>query len=92
MRSKEEIENALAECFDKVWYSRHCGLVLAGKFEGNEIPADIKRGAFEAAKRIEDKYSIEELNSMSDFEWGMLCGKLSALRWMLGDDWDNLDT
>lgn len=28
----------------------------------------------------------------SDFEWGMINGKLSTLRWLLGDEWDFLDT
>lgn len=28
----------------------------------------------------------------SDFDWGMICGKLSTLRWLLGEDWDSLDT
>ncbi|MCM2482462.1 MULTISPECIES: hypothetical protein [Burkholderia] len=49
-------------------------------------------GALEAAKRTEDEVGVDNLGPWSDFEWGMLNGKLSALRWILGDEWDMLDT
>jgi len=50
------------------------------------------KGAELAAKRVEEKYGLDELGPWDDFEWGMLNGKLSAIRWMLGDEWDMLDT
>jgi hypothetical protein len=40
---------------------------------------------------MEKKYGKRNL-LVDDFGWGMFNGKLSALRWVLGDDWDMLDT
>jgi hypothetical protein len=51
----------------------------------------IWEGMLAAMKRTEEKYP-DELGPWDDFEWGMLSGKLSAIRWVMGDDWDNLDT
>ena len=46
----------------------------------------------EAAERIESRFGVDNLGPYTDFEWGMINGKLSALRWILGFDWDMLDT
>ena len=48
--------------------------------------------ALEAAKKTEDEVGLDNLGPWSDFEWGMLNGKLSALRWVMGSEWDFLDT
>lgn len=48
-------------------------------------------GMIAAMKSAEQQYP-DELGPWTDFEWGMLSGKLSAIRWMLGDEWDMLDT
>lgn len=52
----------------------------------------IWEGALASAKRTEDELGPDDIGPWSDFEWGMINGKLSAIRWMLGDDWDMLDT
>lgn len=85
MRRVGEIRAAEEEMFDRVWYDRnhmhHDGLT------SEQIVACMER--YEA---LEKKYGKESLQPMSDFDWGMLNGKVSALRWVLGDEWDNLDT
>jgi len=45
-----------------------------------------------AAEDVRAKYPESELGPWTDFEWGMINGKLSALRWALGSEWDDLDT
>lgn len=59
---------------------------------GKLIVDDILAGALKAARRVETKYGKDNLGPYSKFEWGMINGKLSALRWAMGDDWDMLDT
>jgi hypothetical protein len=91
-RTVKEILDAEQEFFDKIWHKRH--LMLKSKVESGEeicVP-EIWKKALEAAKRLEEKYGQAQLGPYNDFEWGMLNGKLSALRWVLGDDWDFLDT
>ena len=53
---------------------------------------EIWQGALAAAKKTEEELGQSQLGPWDDFEWGMINGKLSALRWVLGDDWDMLDT
>lgn len=48
--------------------------------------------ALRAAAATRKRYGKEKFGPYSDFEWGMINGKLSALRWVLGDEWDMLDT
>jgi hypothetical protein len=59
-------------------------------YGSNVIHEHILKGAIKSAKLVENKY--EDTGPWSDFEWGMINGKLSALRWVLGDEWDMLDT
>jgi PIN domain len=107
-RSLSEIVDAVGELLDKIWYNRHLVLrekVEQGKVKIVEketfpvkdhskrpVQRDIWEGALRAAERMEQKYGREALGPYSTFEWGMMNGKLSALSWTLGEDWDMLDT
>ena len=105
-RSLSEIVEAEGEFFDKVWYNRYLNWlyrieigkdkivdsVPEGKYVRNVTPRGIFEDARKAAKSVEEKYGKNDLGPWDDFEWGMLNGKLSALRWVLGNDWDFLDT
>jgi hypothetical protein len=45
-----------------------------------------------ARERLEKKYGAENLLPEDDWEFGYWNGKLAALRWVLGSEWDFLDT
>lgn len=93
-RAIKDILKAEEEFCDVIWYDRK--LVLQHKLkEGSEtITPEIKKLMLASMRRAEAKYGKKKLRSYykDNFEWGILNGKLSALRWVLGDDWDMLDT
>jgi hypothetical protein len=107
-RRLTEIVDAISEVLDKVWYNRHhltrekiqrgtIKIVEKETFRVKDhlrrpIQRDIWEGALKAAAKVEKKYGSQNLGPWDDFEWGMMNGRLSALRWVLGDEWDMLDT
>ncbi|CAN5758643.1 hypothetical protein BH09ACT7_BH09ACT7_18380 [soil metagenome] len=92
-RGLDEILAAEREMFDRVWYDRSMLHEHKALDEGNLDEAQrIRRIAGPARTRVEETYGVDNLGPYDKFEWGMINGKLSALRWVLGDDWDFLDT
>jgi hypothetical protein len=91
-RSEDEVSSAIDELFEKVWYNRHQNLKYSVSVEDQYVDPEIWKGALKAAKEVEKKYGKNNLGPWTDFEWGMINGKLSALRWFFGEEWDMLDT
>lgn len=107
-RGLTEILEAMDLLTHQIWYNRHWNLRIAveeGRIKivtkesyprSSDAPLTIRRdiwkGALKAARSVERRYGKKNLGPWDDFEWGMINGKLSALRWVLGDEWDMLDT
>lgn len=91
-RDIENISSAIGELLDKIWFDRHLSLRYEVENGKTTVSPEIWKGAQTSAQKVIEKYGEENLGPYSDFEWGMMNGKLSALRWVLGDEWDMLDT
>jgi hypothetical protein len=93
-RRLDEILQAEQEYFGLIWFDRNLVHTLKTREAelGRELNDDEQETIISTAlaeARVKRPYlRIVE----SDFEWGMWNGKLSALRWVLGSEWDFLDT
>ncbi len=86
MRDEAEIRAAQDELSDRVWHERHL-VLMAERPDRTDMQA-----AERAAEAIRQELGEGKLGPYTEFEWGELNGKLSALRWVLGAEWDSLET
>jgi hypothetical protein len=86
LRPVSQIRKAEAEFESKIWYGRTPSNVDKTAWE-----PEVKRSVKRSQRELEKKYGKKNL-LVDDFGWGMFSGKLSALRWVLGDEWDVLDS
>ncbi len=67
--------------------------MASGKEERKAEHEPFIQKALEKMKEMEDKYGGQDNLVYEDFDWGFIQGKMSALRWVFGDDWESsLDT
>jgi hypothetical protein len=91
-RTLDEILEAEQEFFDGVWYER--SVLHTSRYEDGD-----RDGTTEEQYKVSKDAQARVLARRPDlrlcdsnFEWGMWNGKLSTLRWVLGSEWDFLDT
>jgi hypothetical protein len=87
--AQREILEVIQELADLVFYNCHQFHVEMGgrkKIVGLKVWEDAVKSAADMKRR----YGRKNLGPWTDFEWGMMNGKLAALRWVLGEPWDPL--
>jgi pyrimidine deaminase RibD-like protein len=82
-RNDNDILAMYNELWDKVWYIRQ--VIRLEKMGLEEVSREDP--AWKKMKEVEDKYGKENLG-WDDVEWGIIQGKMAALAWVMGSEWD----
>ena len=92
MRTEDEINEYMDEAFDRVWLVRTQNM-FANMLEGKEsISQDVLDSCLKSVDNVCKKYNIDFKESVCDWDYGYWSGILAALRWVMGDEKDFLDT
>ena len=83
-RSRADILQEYDRWWDKVWWNRH----MSHHTPGHDCSDESMIGC-DGARIIVDKYGLEFLEPGDDLEWGIATGKMMALAWACGSDWDS---
>jgi hypothetical protein len=79
---------------DKVWYVRS----IVYDDDKRDLPDDTRTGMMASRERVEAKYGRDELwkaigpGHDEAWQYGYISGELATLRWVLGSEWDFLNT
>ena len=91
-RTQDEIVDMADESCKKIWFDRRLSLQYMGENGLTTVNPEIWAGVIESAQRVIAKYGEENLGPYSDFEWGLLNVKLSALKRVMRGEWDMVGT
>ena len=92
MRSEDEIGEYMAEAHDRVWLVRKQDLFCNLLIGEESVNSDILEKCSQAIDEVCKKYNIDFQEPVSDWEYGYWSGILAALRWVMGEEKDMLDT
>ncbi len=92
MRTKDEICEYIDEAFDRVWLIRKQDMAYGILLGEETIDADTLGRCNKAIDKVCEKYNIDFQEPVTEWDYGYWSGILAALRWVMGDEKDFLDT
>lgn len=82
-RNDNDISEEYRRLWNKVWWNRHMSRHAPG-CDCNDEPLV----GCDPARALVDRYGLEFLDPGDDVEWGITQGKMMALAWVHGSEWD----